>query len=51
MKAEMKTLVEVRNLKKYFPGSEVSLFQSGDDVKAVDDVSFSIDPEQSLGLA
>ena len=50
MKAEMKTLVEVRNLKKYFPGSEVSLFQSGNDVKAVDDVSFEIYEKETLGL-
>jgi len=50
MKAEMKKLVEVRNLKKYFPGSEVSIFRSGNDVKAVDDVSFDIYEQETLGL-
>ena len=50
MMAEMKKLVEVRNLKKYFPGSEVSIFKAGSDVKAVDDVSFDIYEQETLGL-
>ena len=50
MKAEMKKLVEVRNLKKYFPGTEVSIFQTGNDVKAVDGVSFDIYEQETLGL-
>jgi len=50
MKAEMKKLVEVRNLKKYFPGTEVSIFRSGNDVKAVDGVSFDIYEQETLGL-
>lgn len=50
MKAEMKKLVEVRNLKKYFPGTEISIFRSGNDVKAVDDVSFDVYEQETLGL-
>ena len=50
MKAETKKLVEVRNLKKYFPGTEVSIFQTGNDVKAVDGVSFDIYEQETLGL-
>ncbi len=50
MKPEIKKLVEVRNLKKYFPGSEVSLFRSGNDVKAVDGVSFDVYEQETLGL-
>ena len=50
MKAEIKKLVEVRNLKKYFPGTEISIFRSGNDVKAVDDVSFDIYEQETLGL-
>jgi len=46
----MKKLVEVRNLKKYFPGTEVSIFRSGNDVKAVDGVSFDIYEQETLGL-
>ncbi|RLE06420.1 MAG: peptide ABC transporter substrate-binding protein [Bacteroidetes bacterium] len=50
MKAEKKKLVEVRNLKKYFPGTEVSIFQTGNDVKAVDGVSFDVYEQETLGL-
>ena len=50
MKAEMKKIVKVRNLKKYFPGTEVSIFQSGNDVKAVDGVTLSIPRGKTLAL-
>ncbi len=43
-------LVEVRNLKKYFPTGE-GLFNAGSDtVKAVDDVSFTIRRGETFGL-
>ena len=42
-------LVEVRNLKQYFPISG-NVFQKRRFVKAVDDVSFTIDKGETLGL-
>ncbi len=50
MKAENKKLLEIKNLKKYFSGSEGQLFKSSNDVKAVDDVSFDIYQKETLGL-
>ena len=50
MKAENKKLLEIKNLKKYFPGSEGQLFKTSNDVKAVDDVSFDIYQKETLGL-
>ncbi len=50
MKAENKKLLEIKNLKKYFPGSEGQLFKTSNEVKAVDDVSFDIYQQETLGL-
>jgi oligopeptide/dipeptide ABC transporter ATP-binding protein len=45
------TLIEVRNLKKYFPVVEGIIFQKAvAHVKAVDDVSFEIKKGETLGL-
>ena len=45
------TLVEVRNLKKYFPVTSGLIFQRKiADIKAVDDVSLSIKSGETLGL-
>jgi len=45
------TLVEVKNLKKYFPVLEGIIFQKAiAHVKAVDDVTFSIKKGETLGL-
>jgi oligopeptide transport system ATP-binding protein len=44
-------LIEVRNLKKYFPITRGILFQRRiGDIKAVDDVSFTIQKGETLGL-
>lgn len=45
-----KPLLEVRGLKKYFPITTGFLKKSVRYVKAVDDVSFSIEPGETLGL-
>jgi oligopeptide transport system ATP-binding protein len=51
MKTEKKILVEVRNLKKYFPITQGLFFQRQiGDVKAVDNVSFDIYQGETLGL-
>lgn len=44
------TLVDVRNLKKYFPVREGILLRAQAQNKAVDDVSFTIMPGETLGL-
>jgi oligopeptide transport system ATP-binding protein len=49
MRDENKMLVQVRNLKKYFPVGG-GIFNPSKDVKAVDDVSFDIYEEETLGL-
>jgi oligopeptide transport system ATP-binding protein len=49
MIANNKVLVKVRNLKKYFPLGG-GFFSSAKNVKAVDDVSFDIYEEETLGL-
>src|ERR1041384_7485342 len=43
-------LVEVINLKKYFPTGEGLFGAGGDSVKAVDDVSFTIRRGETFGL-
>lgn len=43
-------LIEVKNLKKYFPVKNSSLFRKGQYLKAVDDVSFYINKGETLGL-
>ncbi len=49
--SQQQPLVQVRNLKKYFPISEGSIVQRHvGDVKAVDDVSFDILKGETLGL-
>ncbi len=50
MNVKNKTLVEVRNLKKYFPVSSGFFLGKANDVKAVDDVSFEIYEKETLGL-
>ncbi len=47
--SEQKKLVEVQNLKQYFPVKGEKLFETKI-VKAVDDVSFYIDKGETLGL-
>ena len=49
--SEAKTvLLEVRNLKKYFPVGKNLFSKAGASVKAVDDLSFSIRKGETLGL-
>jgi oligopeptide transport system ATP-binding protein len=43
-------LLEVRNLKKYFPANERLFTAGGESVKAVDDVSFTIRRGETFGL-
>ena len=43
-------LVEVRNLKKYFPVRGGIFARVTDQVKAVDDISFDVYPRETLGL-
>ena len=43
-------LLEVQNLKTYFPVRSSILRRHVDDIKAVDDVSFSIEPGTTVGL-
>jgi oligopeptide transport system ATP-binding protein len=51
MTADKNILVQVRNLKKYFPITEGLIFQRHvNDVKAVDDVSFDVYQGETLGL-
>ena len=44
------SLLEVRNLKKYFPVRSGVFMRKVGDVHAVDDVSFTINPGETLGL-
>lgn len=49
-KFSKENLLEVRNLKKYFPVREGILLRAKAQNKAVDDVSFTIAPGETLGL-
>src|SRR6478735_10059501 len=46
----MSSLLEVKNLKVHFPVKQGMFAQAHEFVKAVDDVSFSIAPGETLGL-
>ena len=46
----MNALLEVRNLKVYFPVKSGLFSRAHEFVKAVDDVSFSLEPGETLGL-
>ena len=50
MSKDNKILVEVRNLKKYFPVAGGLFFNKTKEVKAVDGVSFDIYQKETLGL-
>ncbi|MCJ7626268.1 MAG: ATP-binding cassette domain-containing protein, partial [Anaerolineaceae bacterium] len=51
MMEQKQVLVEVKNLKKYFPVTRGVIFQRRiGDIKAVDDVSFTINKGETLGL-
>ncbi len=50
MAAERAPLVEVRNLKKYFPITRGVVQRHVGDIKAVDGISFDIYPGETLGL-
>ncbi|MBX3573090.1 MAG: ABC transporter ATP-binding protein [Mesorhizobium sp.] len=43
-------LLEIRNVSRDYPGRRVSLFQKGEPFRAVNDVSFSLKPGQSVAL-
>ncbi len=46
----MTTLLDVRNIKKYFYADQGVLLKKRNPVKAVDDVSFTLEKEETLGL-
>ncbi len=50
MNKEQKELLEVKNLKMYFPVKSEGLFKESKQVKAVDGVSFTIYQGETLGL-
>jgi peptide/nickel transport system ATP-binding protein len=43
-------LLEVKNVAREYPGRRLSLFRKGDPFRAVDNVSFSLKPGQSMAL-
>lgn len=47
---KMPTLLEVKNLKKYFPVRKGLLLRHVNDVKAVDDITFDLKRGETLGL-
>jgi oligopeptide transport system ATP-binding protein len=48
--AKIPTLLEVKNLKKYFPVRKGLLLRHVNDVKAVDDITFDLKRGETLGL-
>ena len=46
----MDTLIEIKNLKKYFPIRDGKIFSTHKLNKAVDDVTFSISKNEAIGL-
>ena len=50
MATDERAVLEVRNLKKYYPVSTGLLRREVGQVKAVDDISFDIPPQKTLGL-
>ena len=50
MATDERAVLEVRNLKKYYPVSAGLLRRQVGQVKAVDDISFDIPPQKTLGL-
>ena len=47
----MNNLIEIENIRKYYPVNRGFFSKKRDDVKAVDGVSFSIRKGETLGLA
>ncbi|RWD63364.1 MAG: ABC transporter ATP-binding protein [Mesorhizobium sp.] len=45
-----KPLLEVESVRRDYPGRRKSLFRPGDPIRAVDDVSLTIEPAQSMAL-
>lgn len=50
MKTDSKNMLEIKNLKKYFPIKSKKMFEKVLYLKAVNDVSFSIEKGKTLGL-
>ena len=50
MKTDSKNMLEIKNLKKYFPVKSKKMFEKVLYLKAVNDVSFSIEKGKTLGL-
>ncbi|MDP3898307.1 MAG: dipeptide ABC transporter ATP-binding protein [Mesorhizobium sp.] len=48
--SKAENLLEIRNVSRDYPGRRVSLFRKGEPFRAVNDVSFSLKPGQSVAL-